>query len=111
MRRMVGARHGVIHERAREQLPVGAVMGFLHQALAEPLHDAALHLALHNDRVHDIAEIPHHRIAHDRRDTRLRVDLDLADMATVGIGRRASAPNVIDVERLRRLFRQAPSRM
>src|SRR5262245_6636678 len=47
-RQAVGARHRVIHERAGEKLPVIAVLAVLHEHLAEPLADAALHLAVHD---------------------------------------------------------------
>ena len=43
----VGARHGVVHEGSRLQLPIGVVARILHHRLADPLHDAAMNLALH----------------------------------------------------------------
>ena len=59
--------------------------------LADPLRHAALHLALQQQRVDDHAEIVDDEIAQDRDMPGLGVDLDLADMAAIGKGRRRRA--------------------
>src|SRR4051794_35300963 len=50
-RELVGARHAVIHERAAQALSaIGIVDHVLEQRLADPLHDAAMELALDDQR-------------------------------------------------------------
>jgi hypothetical protein len=55
---------------------------FAHR-LAEPLHDAAMHLPRDKQRIEDLPEIVHRREARDAIDAGIRVDLDLADMRPV----------------------------
>ena len=75
------------------------------KALANALHDAALHLPLYNERVHDGAEVADHRIFHDVDNPRFRIDFNLADMAAVRVCGDAGLANVIDIERARRIGR------
>ena len=56
-RHVVGARHGVVHERAGQQLAALVVDRTLQQRLADALDDAAMHLALDQHRVQHHAEI------------------------------------------------------
>ena len=81
-RQVVGARHGVVHEARRQQLAgVLVVMHALQQRLPHPLRDTAMHLALDDHRVDDVAEI----VGGDELDnlgrSGLRIDLDLTDVA------------------------------
>src|SRR5262249_60613721 len=77
-------RHGVVHERAGEHLP-GLVIGFvLYQRLTQALGDAAHDLSLDQHWVDHGAYIVHHPIADHLRATGLGIDLDLADVTTIG---------------------------
>ncbi len=58
----------------------------LHQRLAQPLRDAAMDLALQAERVDHRADIVDHDVARDVERTGIGVDLDLANMAAIGIG-------------------------
>ncbi len=53
----------------------------LEQGLADALGHATVHLAFHDHRVHQGAEVVHGNEVHDLHDARLRVDLHLADVA------------------------------
>ena len=57
-----------------------------HHRLAEALRDAAVHLALDDHRVDDVAEVVDRGEALDRRLAGLRVDLDFADVAARRVG-------------------------
>ena len=73
VRHHVGARHGVVHEAAGQELAGLAVVDLvLHQRLADALHHAALDLAAHDHRIDDAAEIVDHEVAVDRRPRRSR---------------------------------------
>src|SRR5256885_173609 len=54
---VVGARHAVVHERAGHELAGIVVDAVLEQRLADALGDAAVHLALDDHRVDDLAEV------------------------------------------------------
>ena len=83
----LGARHGVVDEARGQELAALAVLDhLLHQDLAEALGDAAMDLALEPDRVDHRADIVDHGVAIDVDVAGLGIDLDLADMAAVGIG-------------------------
>ena len=106
-RHVGGARHGVIHERAGEQLAVAVVDRLFHQRLADALHHAAVQLAFDDQRIDDGAEIVDAGIFGDLDDAGFRIDLDFGDMAAVGIGRGAgSVADMGDVEGLRRVGRR-----
>ena len=62
----------------------------LHQRLADPLDDAAMELAVDQQRVDHVPDIVDRGIAHEVDRAGLLVDLDLADVAAVGIGARAA---------------------
>ena len=55
----------------------------LAQHLAKPLHDAAMGLTIDHRLMNDDSDVVDRRVAHDGDNTRLRIDLDLADMAAV----------------------------
>ena len=80
-RQIVGARHGVVHERAGDELAVLVVDRAFAQRLADALRDAAMHLALDDHRIDHDAEIVDRGPGHDLGVAGLGVDLDLADMA------------------------------
>ena len=71
-RHHVRARHGVIHELAGDQLAVVVIDGLLPQRLADALRDAAVHLAVDDQRIHNVAAIVHRDVA---------LDLDVAGVA------------------------------
>ena len=56
-------------------------------ACADALRDAAMDLARQQQRIQREAEIIDDGVADDRRDPRLGIDFDFADMRAVGIGR------------------------
>ena len=88
-RQVVGARQAVIGQRAGHELArFGIENAMFEHRLAYPLRDAALHLAAQQQRVDDRAEIVDDEIAQDLDMPGLGVDLDLADMAAIGKGRR-----------------------
>ena len=101
--KVVGARHGVVHERARQELAVAVVDDALHQRLARALGDAAMGLAVQDQRVHRAADIVDRGVAVDAHHAGLGIDLDLADMPAIGIG----ADAAVDVGRHRRSRRAA----
>ena len=79
---VVGARHGVVHEGAGQQLAgLFVIDAVLQQRLADALHQPAMHLAFDNHRVDDVAEVVHRREAVHLDSARGRVDLDLADIS------------------------------
>ena len=66
------------------ELAVLAVDDALEQRLADALHDAAMALALDQQRIDDRAEVVDHRVLHDLDDAGVGIDLDLGDVAAVG---------------------------
>ena len=87
VRHRVGPRHTVIHKASRQVLTqLSVVDDLLHQRLTESLRDAAMDLAFQANRVHHRADIVDHDIADDLERTGIGVDLDLADVAAIGIG-------------------------
>ena len=84
-RQDVGARHGIVHERAGERLSgAGVVEALLQQRLTDALRDAAVGLAVDDQRVHGAADVVDGGVPDDRQRPELGLDLDLADMAAVG---------------------------
>ena len=59
---------------------------FFHQRLAGALHDAAMELALDQQRVDHVADIVNRGVADEAHLAGVGVDLDLADVAAVRIG-------------------------
>src|ERR1700691_4000769 len=90
---VIGARHGVVHERAGHELASLVVDRALAQCLADALRDAAVDLALDNHRIDDDAEIVHRRPGDNLGVASLRIDLDLADMAT---GRESEIGRIVE---------------
>ena len=78
---IVRVRHGVIHERAGDELAGFVVDDMLHQRLAGALRDAAVDLAVQQQRVELDAEVVDHGIAHD---------LDLAGVGSISTSRYGS---------------------
>ena len=99
LRRIPGARHGVIGEGAARELALRRIDGALHEALADALHDAALDLPGHDERVHQHTKIIDAGIAHHLRLAGVGIDLDLADMHAIRIGRRRGWMHMADIER------------
>src|SRR5215470_6254588 len=84
-RHVVGARHGVVHERAGEELAgAGIVHEMLEEGLAEALHDAAVDLPLDEERVDHPSHVVDHRVAHHAHRARGLIDLHLAHVAAIG---------------------------
>src|SRR5258708_4308688 len=80
------ARHRVVHVSRREQLARLAVVdAAFQQRLADALRDPAVHLALDDHRIHDVAEVVAGGEVDDRRLSGLGVDLDLADVGSRGV--------------------------
>ena len=79
-RQVVGARHAIVHVARRQELPVAVVVRGLHQRLADALRDAAMHLALDDHRIDELAEVVDRGPAVDRHDAGLRIDLEFADV-------------------------------
>ena len=105
-RRVLRPWQGVVGEGAGQQLALLVIDGALHNCLAEPLHDAAMRLALDQQRIDDRAEVVDHEVAHQLDRARLGIDLDLADMTAVGERRRRRVGDMRDIERLRHVVRQ-----
>ena len=70
---VVGARHRVVHERAGQHLAARrVVVAVLQQRLADALHDAAMGLAVQDQRVDRAADVVDRRIARRSRPRRSR---------------------------------------
>src|SRR3954463_16465295 len=89
-RRQVGrARHGVVHERAGEELAALRIVDRpLAQRLSGALRDAAVHLPLDDHHVDDAPNVVAARDARHLHLARLAIDLHLAHLRTVRPGRR-----------------------
>ena len=81
-RQVVGPGHGVVHVRAREELPGVVVDAVLQERLADALGETAVDLAFDDHRVHDVAEVVHRHEVDDVDDAGVRVDLHFADVRT-----------------------------
>ena len=96
----------VIHEAAGERLAGGVVDHRLAQRLACALHDAAMDLAVQDQRIDRLAAVVHRGIAADRDEAGLRIDLDLAHRRAGRIGGDASDEARRALERRPQLRRQ-----
>ncbi len=86
---IVGARQGIVHEAAGDQLAGRRVVDrVLEQRLADALRDAAMDLTRRHHRIEERAEIVDRHEALDLDLAGLAVDLDLADVAAVREGLR-----------------------
>src|SRR6476646_8601175 len=84
-----GARHGVVHEAAGDELPAAAVVDLvLHQRLADALHHPAHLLAPNDHRIDDAAEVVDDVVAVDVDRAGVRIDLELDHMGAVRMARR-----------------------
>src|SRR5262249_11764827 len=84
-RNVVGTRHLIIHQGATDELAgLGVIADRLAKRLANTHSDAALDLAVRQRRIEHIADILDDRIAYNPDHARLRIDLDLDHVATVG---------------------------
>src|ERR1051326_8712115 len=79
-RQIVGARHGVVHVGAGDELALVVVDGVLEQRLADALRHAAVHLALDDHRIDHGAEIVDRGPARDRHLAGIAIDLDFANV-------------------------------
>ena len=81
----IRARHGVIEKRARQQLARFVVeYHLLAQRLADTLHGTTFKLTHDDQRIDHAAHVVDRPVAIDLDGARLRIDLDLADVATIG---------------------------
>ena len=80
-------RHQVLGKARRHRRAVGIVHQPFEQCIAEPMRDAADHLARHDQRIDDAAAVVIDHEPLDRHASGLDVDLDLGDVAARGVGR------------------------
>src|SRR2546429_244554 len=84
-RKKVRPGHGVVQERSRQHLSgFRVVTALLEQRLARALHDAAVSLAVENERIHGAADVVHGCQAHDFHHAGVGIDFHLAHLAAVG---------------------------
>ena len=91
---IVGPRHRVVHEGAAQQLAVRVVVDVLHQDLPGALGDAAMHLAVEQQRVEHHPGIVDAVVAHQPDAPGLAVDLDFGKMEPVRIDRPVIAAEI-----------------
>ena len=84
--KIIGTRHQVIHERARQHLTVFVIDHPFSEHLTEPLSDAAMDLSFDHHLVDDIAHVIDGGVADHIDLAGFGIDLDLADMAAIGKG-------------------------
>ena len=99
----IGMRQGVVHEAGAEQLALRVVGHALAQSLADALDRAAFHLAAHDGRAHDAADVVDRGVGHDLHVARGGVDFDLANVATIGPTRRTGLGAAFGQQHRRRL--------
>ena len=88
VRQQSGARHVVIAERRREELPRLAVVDrVLAEHLARALRHRAVHLAFDDRVIDDDTAIVDRHIGNDVGDAGVGIDFDFGDVAAVGEGR------------------------
>src|SRR5258705_1494902 len=75
-------RHAIVEEAGVIDLAVLVVDVFLVQRPADPLRNAALHLALDIARMDGAADVLHRGVADDAHDPEFGIDLDVADVGT-----------------------------
>ena len=80
VRQSRGLRQRVVHHRAGQQLAVVAVDRALPERLADALGDAAVELAVHDQRVDLVADVVDRDVAHEVDLAGLLVDLDGRDV-------------------------------
>ncbi len=93
IRQVGGARDAVVHERAGRELARGVVLAAFGERLADALREAAMHLAVDDHRIDDLAEIVHRHPFLDLHLAGFRIDLDLADVAA---GREGEIGRVVE---------------
>src|SRR5688572_26355913 len=98
-RQVVGAGNAIVHERAREELSARVVLAALGKGLANALRKSAVHLAIDDHRVDDLAEIVHCGEALDLRRPGIRIDFHLA---YIGAGGKREVRRIVE-----RVFVQA----
>ena len=70
-------------EPAQQLAALGIVMRMLHQRLADALGDAAMHLAVNDERIYGAADIVDRDVVDDADRTGFHIDLDLAHMGAI----------------------------
>jgi hypothetical protein len=90
-RRLVGARHGVVHEAAAQHLTVRVVNHFLAKRATKALHHAARDLRVREQRVDDAPAIVDDDELLDRDDAGVTIDLDDCRIRGTCIGDRRGA--------------------
>src|SRR2546430_1228282 len=75
-RQVAGDRHRVVHQATRQQLAIGVVGHVLEECAAHALRDAAVHLAVHDDRIDDLAAVVGDDVAHELYRARVAIDVD-----------------------------------
>src|SRR5690242_15977121 len=78
--------HGIIHQRTGDGLAIFVVDHLFIQSLAQALGDAALHLAIHQQGVDDVAAVVHGHVFLDLRFASFGVHLDRAHVRAEGEG-------------------------
>ena len=88
VRQHVGLGHGVVHEARGDELAVFVVDHFLVHRLRDSLRDAAVNLALDQQRAEDFAAIVDRDVSQKFRLTGLRIDFDDRDVGAEREGAR-----------------------
>ncbi len=78
-------RHGVVHERCRDQLPGGVELDVLHESLADALRYAAVHLTVQQQRVENCPKIIDDAVTRYVDLAGLAIDLKFTDVTSVRI--------------------------
>ena len=78
---LIGTRHRVVHERARQELTRFVVVdAVLEQRLTDALNDPAMQLTLDDHRIDDAADVVDRNVGQKVDDAGAGIDLDLGDM-------------------------------
>src|SRR6478672_3239539 len=86
IRQVSGTRHGAVHEAGGDDLAgIAVIYDLLQHCLPDALREAAMNLTLADQRIYHPPSVVHHRVSRDAGQSRLRINFDFADMATVGI--------------------------
>src|SRR5271165_1099486 len=84
-RQRVGARHRVIHEARRQQLPtLGLVVAVLEQRLTNTLGNPTMRLTMQDQWIDGAPDIVDRSVSHDFKRACIGIDLDFADLRAVG---------------------------
>src|SRR5205807_4228294 len=106
-RKLVGARHAVVHKGSGKQLPAVLIVDrLLIQGLADALRDAALDLSFDDHVIDDAADVVATDEARELDLSGLGIEFDLANLGAVGPGRRRGRLGRRYAERLLRLARR-----